>query len=109
MHGIRNSHLIAIAPTGTISPLAGNVSSGLEPIFAGSYARKVLTKDGRPKEFMLVDYALGVWRKMIGTAAGSSAGVHHGRRDSRPCAPGDAICLAAVRRQLDLQDHQCPR
>ena len=36
-YGIRNSHLIAIAPTGTISLLAGNVSSGLEPIFAASY------------------------------------------------------------------------
>ena len=61
-HGIRNSHLIAIAPTGTISLLAGNVSSGLEPIFGASYSRKVLGADGAPTEFTLVDYALASWR-----------------------------------------------
>jgi ribonucleoside-diphosphate reductase alpha chain len=61
--GIRNSHLIAIAPTGTISLLAGNVSSGLEPIFAASYIRSVLTEDGTPKQFVLTDYALDLWRQ----------------------------------------------
>jgi ribonucleoside-diphosphate reductase alpha chain len=41
-HGIRNSHLIAIAPTGTISLVANNVSSGLEPVFEVQYRRRVL-------------------------------------------------------------------
>ena len=56
-HGIRNSHLISIAPTGTISLLAGNVSSGLEPIFATSYLRKIKTDDGGEKQEEVVDYA----------------------------------------------------
>ena len=65
--GIRNSHLLAIAPTGTISLLAGNVSSGLEPIFAASYVRNVLAEDGTPKPFMLTDYALDLWRRQTGS------------------------------------------
>jgi ribonucleoside-diphosphate reductase alpha chain len=72
--GIRNSHLLAIAPTGTISLLAGNVSSGLEPIFAASYARNVLTEDGTPKAFMLTDYALALWRRMTGAASATPNG-----------------------------------
>ncbi|MEK8095214.1 adenosylcobalamin-dependent ribonucleoside-diphosphate reductase [Methylocystis sp. IM3] len=62
-HGVRNSHVLAIAPTGTISLLAGNVSSGIEPIFGPSYARRVLAEDGTVMEFALTDYALDRWRR----------------------------------------------
>ncbi|MGB8400086.1 adenosylcobalamin-dependent ribonucleoside-diphosphate reductase [Bradyrhizobium sp.] len=73
-HGIRNSHLIAIAPTGTISLLGGNVSSGLEPIFAASYNRKVLVENGTAKDFVLTDYALRRWREKSAQAKGLPGG-----------------------------------
>ena len=62
-HGIRNSHLTAIAPTGTISLLANNVSSGLEPVFAGDFTRRVLEFDGSYSEYPVVDYAVALWRR----------------------------------------------
>jgi ribonucleoside-diphosphate reductase alpha chain len=55
--GIRNSHLTSIAPTGTISLYAGNVSSGIEPVFAFEYTRKVTQKDGTKVEELVQDYA----------------------------------------------------
>ena len=67
-HGIRNSHLTAIAPTGTISLLANNVSSGLEPTYDFSYSRRVLELDGGYTEYQLTDYALRLWRKLRGDA-----------------------------------------
>jgi ribonucleoside-diphosphate reductase alpha chain len=68
--GIRNSHLIAIAPTGTISLLAGNVSSGLEPIFAASHRRKILDEKGEPQELFLTDYAVELWRQIAASPEG---------------------------------------
>ena len=55
-YGIRNSHLTSIAPTGTISLVADNVSSGIEPVFSHSYIRTIQTPTG-PREEKVEDYA----------------------------------------------------
>ena len=68
-HGIRNALLTSVAPTGTISLYAGNVSSGIEPVFAYSYTRKVLQNDGSRSEEEVVDYAVDLWRQKFGDKA----------------------------------------
>ncbi len=65
-NGIRNGCLTSIAPTGTISLLAGNVSSGVEPVFDFLYKRRVLERDGSHREMMVEDYAHAVFRSRFG-------------------------------------------
>ena len=67
--GIRNGLLTSIAPTGTISLFAGNVSSGIEPIFSIGYDRKILQADGSSRLEHVTDYAATVWRKLNGEDA----------------------------------------
>lgn len=60
-YGIRNSHLLALAPAGTISLLAGNISSGIEPIYALEAERAVRDSDLRVQHLEVRDYAYGLW------------------------------------------------
>ncbi|PVV11167.1 MAG: ribonucleoside-diphosphate reductase, adenosylcobalamin-dependent [gamma proteobacterium symbiont of Ctena orbiculata] len=61
-HGMRNSHLTAVAPAGTISLLANNVSSGIEPVFAFNHRRRIRQVSGQYQEYDLTDYAWQLWR-----------------------------------------------
>jgi ribonucleoside-diphosphate reductase alpha chain len=65
-HGIRNALLTSVAPTGTISLFADNISSGLEPVFSFTYSRNVLLPDGTRKEEQVSDYAWRLYRQMKG-------------------------------------------
>ncbi len=66
-YGIRNSHLLSIAPTGTISmAFADNASNGIEPPFSWTYNRKKREKDGTEKTIRVVDHALRVYEHLHG-------------------------------------------
>ncbi|MGC3965447.1 MAG: adenosylcobalamin-dependent ribonucleoside-diphosphate reductase [Rhodocyclaceae bacterium] len=66
-HGIRNSHLLSIAPTGTISlAFADNASNGIEPPFSWTYTRKKRMADGTHKEYAVEDYAWRLYRHIGG-------------------------------------------
>ena len=67
--GIRNALLTSVAPTGTISLLAGNVSSGIEPVFSYSYTRTMLMPDGSRRAETVEDYAHSLFRRLKGDSA----------------------------------------
>ena len=67
--GIRNALLTSVAPTGTISLLAGNVSSGIEPVFSYSYTRNVLMPDGTRRAESVDDHACLLFRRLKGETA----------------------------------------
>jgi len=69
-HGLRNSHLLSIAPTGTISlAFADNASNGIEPAFSWAYTRKKRMPDGEFKEYAVEDHAWRLYRHLKGADA----------------------------------------
>ncbi len=97
-HGIRNALLTSIAPTGTISLLADNVSSGLEPVFSFSYRRHLLMPDGSRREEEITDYAVTQWRRMHG----AGAALPEWFVDSQNLTPADHVAMqAAVQKYVD--------
>jgi ribonucleoside-diphosphate reductase alpha chain len=97
-HGIRNALLTSIAPTGTISLFADNVSSGLEPVFSFRYTRGVLMPDGSRREEEVTDYAYRAFRRL----RGEGAPLPDYFVDAQTLAPEDHLVMqAAVQRYID--------
>jgi len=90
-HGIRNSHHNAIAPTGTISLLANNVSNGIEPVFRGQYQRTVRGPGGTLMHFEVMDDALRQWRHL-----GHPEGLPPAWMDTGTLTPSDHLKMQAA-------------
>src|SRR5689334_24511440 len=97
-HGIRNALLTSVAPTGTISLFADNVSSGLEPVFSFRYTRNVLMPDGSRREEEVTDYAYRAFRRL----KGETAPLPEYFVDAQTLSPEDHVLMqAAVQRYVD--------
>ncbi len=96
--GIRNALLTSIAPTGTISLFADNVSSGLEPVFSFNYTRRVTMPDGGRREEQVTDYSLRLFRRMFG----DKAPLADYFVDAQQLSPNDHLVMqAAVQKYID--------
>ncbi|WIM14322.1 LAGLIDADG family homing endonuclease [Enhydrobacter sp.] len=91
-YGIRNALLNSIAPTGTISLLADNVSSGIEPVFAFRHVRHVLQPNGSRREESVEDHAWRRWRALKGEAE-PPADIFV---DAQTLSPGDHLAMQAA-------------
>ncbi len=89
--GMRNSHLTAIAPTGTVSLLANSISNGIEPIFAARYQRAVLDASGGTRQFQVEDDACRRWRAVQGNDSLPPSFV-----DAASVAPEDHLSMQAA-------------
>ncbi|MFI4989230.1 MAG: ribonucleoside-diphosphate reductase, adenosylcobalamin-dependent, partial [Alphaproteobacteria bacterium] len=97
-HGMRNSHLTSIAPTGTISIFADNISSGLEPVFSFKYSRNVLMPDGTRREEEVSDYAYRLFRRL----KGDNPPLPDYFVDAQSLAPRDHVVIqAAAQKHID--------
>ena len=97
-HGLRNALLTSIAPTGTISLMADNVSSGLEPVFSFSYLRNVLMPDGTRKTEEVSDHAYRLHRRMFG----ETAELPDSFVDAQRLTPREHVVMqAAVQKYID--------
>jgi len=97
-HGIRNALLTSVAPTGTISLFADNVSSGLEPVFSFKYTRHVLMPDGSRREEDVTDYAYRLFRRV----KGDSAPLTDAFVDAQNLSPNDHLVMqATVQKHID--------
>ncbi|HJO68273.1 MAG TPA: ribonucleoside-diphosphate reductase, adenosylcobalamin-dependent, partial [Rhodospirillales bacterium] len=96
--GIRNAVLTSVAPTGTISIFADNVSSGLEPVFSFNYTRRVMMPDGARRDEEVSDFAYRLFRRL----EGSDRALPDYFVDAQGLAPGDHLVMqAAVQRHVD--------
>jgi ribonucleoside-diphosphate reductase alpha chain len=97
-HGIRNALLTSVAPTGTISLFADNISSGIEPVFSYRYTRSMLMPDGTRREEEVSDYAYRLFRRL----KGETAPLPDYFVDAQSLAPEDHLVMqAAVQRHID--------
>ncbi len=97
-HGVRNALLTSIAPTGTISLFADNVSSGIEPVFSFRHTRNVLMPDGTRREEEVEDYAHRQFRRIHG----ETAPLPDYFVDAQVLSPEDHLVMqAAVQKHVD--------
>ncbi len=96
-NGIHNSHLLAIAPTGTISLLANNISSGIEPVFDYHVRRRIHVGNGATEDYPLTDYAWRLWGELSGDASPGPAFV----TASQLSADSQLAMLAALQPFVD--------
>jgi ribonucleoside-diphosphate reductase alpha chain len=97
-HGIRNALLTSVAPTGTISLFADNVSSGIEPVFSFRHTRNMLMPDGARREEEVTDYAYRLYRRL----KGEFAPLPDCFADAQALAPEDHVVMqAAVQKHVD--------
>lgn len=98
-HGLRNSHLLSIAPTGTISlAFADNASNGIEPAFSWTYTRKKREGDGSMREYAVEDLAWRLWK------------ARGGNTDTLPAAFRNALEISArdhMKMQAAIQPYIC--